>query len=179
METRKKTANLIIAFSVLLASLAFTYYALAGNPYPDAPPGGTMHSLEDIYSAIGTASSGVFEREGYCEYHTVAGTTTATIFTVPAGKCFILLKLHLHAPLHLSNFAWKVIASDPLDGETTLLNGTAANDKRDQNIATRFTYWWDFPDRCVVVTEGQALNIVNNNTGTLGCHIIGYFYDVP
>ena len=179
METRKTRINLVTSVSVLVASLAVTYYALAGSIQPTDPPGSTMHSLEDIYNAIGTASAGVLEREGYCQHHTVAGNSIETILTVPAGKRFVLLKFNCVTPSNAGSISWALIASDPSLGDTVLLDGYARWDMYQASPGVSYRYWYDFPDRCVVVTEGQSLQIIDTESHGMHAHIIGYFYDVP
>ncbi len=152
-----RTSNLIICIMavVLGGLLGFSLFAVAGELNPPAPPAPTMKTLDDIYNI---ASSGIAEREGYIQCFEFTGSISAeTLFTVPTGKRFVLLKL-----------AW----IDEFDDLTV-------NDDPFVDLNIFGTYLADFPDRCVLVDENETLKLVkSSNTTTHKVCIIGYFYDV-
>ena len=145
----------IVAF---VAVLGIAVYALAGNPYPDAPPGATMHSLEDIYSAVEAAS--VSEREGYVFQWSQEAGTTANILTVPPGKRFVLLK-----------FVFDVAVQVQI-----LKNGSTFIDL-DYLVFENGSHV-DLPDRCIVFDSGDELSVYSQLYLIKGT-IVGYFYNVP
>lgn len=52
METRKKRTKVVMSVLALAALLLFSLFAIAGNLEPNAPPGPTMHTLDEIYNVI-------------------------------------------------------------------------------------------------------------------------------
>ena len=52
METKQRKSKVVISLVVLAALGVFSMFVLAGNLEPNSPPGPTMHTLEDIYSAL-------------------------------------------------------------------------------------------------------------------------------
>jgi hypothetical protein len=64
----------------------------------------------------------------------------------------------------------------PVNDTTTLLHGSIAHN----NSTAEYTWMRDFPDRCVVVDQGDTLKIVDEHpTDDIQFTIIGNFYDVP
>lgn len=62
METKRQKRNVAVGLLVLAGLLAFSFLATGGNLDPSAPPGPTMHTLEEIYNLVqagsGTAGGG-------------------------------------------------------------------------------------------------------------------------
>jgi hypothetical protein len=143
----------------------------AGKLEPNQPPGPTMKTLQEIYDA---ASSGINEREGHFQYIETQANSSENVFTVPVGKRFVLLKLHLW-------FASGTISSEwhfEVNG-SPWLNGDITNDRKEGSSLV-VTAIHDFPDRCLVVNAGETLTIVNEHGSfRLDTQIIGYFYNVP
>jgi hypothetical protein len=154
-----------VAFLAVVGALMCSHviFGDAANWDPPGPPAPTMTSLDAIQSAVEDASCGVSEREGYCQFLSVE-YGTHTLFTVPTGKRFVLLKLFVPR-----TNAWYL----RVDGEALIHYAIA------QTSSTAASYMWDFPDRCVVVDPGQVLEFENGIGTPLAAHIIGYFYDVP
>jgi hypothetical protein len=159
---KEKDSRIIAAILASAGLLVFCLYALAGNLEPNAPPGPTMHTQDEIYHAVETASSGISQREDYCQYIQF-DTASHNILTVPTGKRFVVLRLY--AQMTDDPHAWKLT----VNGDT-LIDGKVSWDS---------TFVHDFPDRCVVVEEGETLVGTNTNPygHPLNLHLIGYFYD--
>jgi type VI secretion system secreted protein Hcp len=62
METKRQKRNVAVGLLVLAGLLVFSFLATGGNLDPSAPPGPTMHTLEEIYNLVqansGTAGGG-------------------------------------------------------------------------------------------------------------------------
>jgi len=58
MKVKHITAKLVIASVVVIGLVLITLNAGGGSLEPNAPPGPTMHSLEDIYQAVSSSSFG-------------------------------------------------------------------------------------------------------------------------
>jgi type VI secretion system secreted protein Hcp len=52
MKNRNAKVRVIVSFVVLGGLFGFSLFAIAGNLEPSAAPGPTMHTLEEVYSAI-------------------------------------------------------------------------------------------------------------------------------
>jgi hypothetical protein len=102
------------------------------------------------------------EREGYYKVLEIPSNQTLPIFTVPEGKCFVLLQLTAN------NLPWdiQVNGTDFIDGELIMYDYTSGR---------KMSH--DFPDRCVTVNSGETLSVVNFGGSTIKLNIIGYFYD--
>jgi hypothetical protein len=155
-----------LAFLALIALMcSHIIFGDAANWDPAAPPGPTMTSLDAIYSAIGTASSGIAEREGYVQdFHYTAIGDIEVVHTVPTGKRFVLLNLYVQ-----SGLSWVLYANDNMLLHGTTINVTAAG------IESRT---WDFPDRCVVFNAGEQVKF-GNPSHACKVALIGYHYDAP
>jgi hypothetical protein len=112
------------------------------------------------------------EREGYSAVFEV--NQPMTIFTVPQGKRFVLLQLNSHYDNYGVHGQCIILKADEriiVDGKTLFfLYGSFA-------ILNH-----DFPDRCVTVNAGEALNLTLhdncNSEITPVINIVGYFYNV-
>ena len=162
----------IIAFVTVLA---IAVYALAGNPYPDAPPGSTMKTLEQVYAA---ASGGILERQGYSKFYEGWVDVTVDILTVPAGKCFVLLKFQGENYTTADSTKWNLLAREPDSSFSVILNGAAI---RHGHVSGTYqnSFWWDFPDRCIVLQANQTLQMQPYGGHACRGHVVGYFYDAP
>jgi type VI secretion system secreted protein Hcp len=58
MKVKHITAKLVMASVVVIGLVLITLNAGGGSLEPNAPPGPTMHSLEDIYQAVSSSSFG-------------------------------------------------------------------------------------------------------------------------
>jgi hypothetical protein len=157
METKeKRTRKVVVGVLVLASLLGLWTLATAGNLSPSAPPAPTMRTLDEIYDAIVTGSS---SREGYLNQLNVpAGNTT--LFTVPTGKQFVLLKMYLRSP-----YEYLTKNGSFLTGGFYTCNGGESG---------LFTFM-DFPNRCVVLNSGDTLGIQNDVGGSIATLVVGYF----
>ncbi len=57
METRKAKTKVVAAVLALAALCVFSLFAVGGNLEPNAPPGPTMHTLDEIYNEVTSAGS--------------------------------------------------------------------------------------------------------------------------
>ena len=57
METKRKSAKVVVSLLALAGLLVFSLFAVGGSLEPSAPPSSTMHSLDDIYSKVASTSS--------------------------------------------------------------------------------------------------------------------------
>lgn len=55
METRKTKTKVVAAVLALAALCVFSLFAVGGNLEPNAPPGPTMHTLDEIYNEVTSA----------------------------------------------------------------------------------------------------------------------------
>jgi hypothetical protein len=156
-----------VAFLVVAALMcSHVIFGDAANWDPPGAPAPTMASLDEIYAAVSTASSGIAEREGYAEpFHYTTIGDYQVIHTVPPGKRLVLLKLFVESGVN-----WKLSAND-----TEVLRG--------DSIGSRYSgggtsYTWDFPDRCVVFNAGDEVRFSNPGSPCRG-ELIGYHYDAP
>ena len=174
MKKKNVNTNLVLALIVLAGLLGYVLMAKAGNLEPSAAPAPTMKTLQEVYDA---ASSGINEREGFCQYFETPADSNQVVLTVPAEKRFVLLKLH-QVTLGLSmSGQWRLTVNDNLwiDGKITH-SKTETGNRTDISTHT-------FPDRCVMIDAGDTLKIENTITNiitsnTLCTTIIGYLYDV-
>ncbi len=164
MEKKKVNKSLVVVLLVLAGLLSYALLTQAGNLEPSAAPAPTMRTLGEIYDA---ASGGINEREGYCKCLEVPAQTTETILTVPTGKRFVLLKLQAKCS---NPYSWTLTVDDNI-----LFDGNIYYRGDKDSLG----YWDDFPDRCVVLNEGEVLKAVCTSTSfPLMVVLIGYFYDV-
>jgi hypothetical protein len=162
METKDKRTKVVAGILVLAGLLGIWTLATAGDLEPDAPPGPTMKTLNEIYDAVTSVS----QREGYIGHFDVPAESNVPCLPndgiVPTGKQFVLLKLVLHSSyLHL-------IKND------SFLTGAPYT----VNCIDQEKTFMDFPDRCVVVNEGESLGIENPSGSTRMAMIVGYFHSV-
>ena len=57
METRRKSAKVVVSVMALAALVVFSLFAVGGNLEPNAPPGPTMHTLDEIYNEVTSPGS--------------------------------------------------------------------------------------------------------------------------
>ncbi|MHC4132477.1 MAG: hypothetical protein ACYSSP_10575 [Planctomycetota bacterium] len=120
----------------------------------------------------------VEEREGYCKPFVVPADSNVTIFTVPDGNNFVLLKLHASHESKGYEFGWSLnVDGNPLFDD--YFNTIGTHPKGDTGLYQAIHQTMhDFPDRCVVVKCGETLKAVNlSGSHPLTITIIGYFYD--
>lgn len=178
MET-KQARTMLAAMLLLGGMLVYALTATGGSLEPNAPPEPTMKTLQEIYDAVVSQGSGVSQREGDCRSIAVSGNSTETLFTVEAGKRFVLLKLYAH---HTDSLVysrdWRLTVND-----IELIHGRIVRGGGELVLGSGWEYIYkleqDFPDRCVVVNAGETLKVVNLHAGTLYMTLIGYSYDVP
>jgi hypothetical protein len=164
METKDKRTKVVAGILVLAGLLGIWTLATAGNLEPNAPPAPTMKTLNEIYDAVTSIS----QREGYIGHFDVPADSNMPCLPndgiVPTGKQFVLLKLVLHhSDMKLTK------NGSFLTGASYTVNYTEG---------TTGKTFMDFPDRCVVVNEGESLRIVNPSGSPRKAMIVGYFHSV-
>ncbi len=170
VEARNRRTKVVVSVLALAVLLAFSLLATGGNLEPSAPPGPTMKSLDEVYNAV---TSGMFNREGYCQYFTVTGGSAGTqILTVPAGRRFVLRKLYVQHSNDGYNDHWHLTAG-----------GTSVEGRwlRPESTSSGAQFMHDFPDGCVVVNAGETLTAYKETPYydcTMNILVIGYFHDV-
>jgi hypothetical protein len=160
METKEKRTNVITCVLALAGLLLVWTLATAGNLEPSAPPASTMKTLDEIYDAVTEGASGIAEREGYMKCVLMDPCSTYTFFTVPAGKCFVLLKVNMGYGISLT-----------VDDQLFI-------GQRSFWLESEIRSTADFPDRCVLVNAGKTLKAVNAYSSTFDVAIVGYFFDI-
>jgi hypothetical protein len=170
METKDKSMKVVTCILALAALLGILTLATAGNLEPDAPPGPTMKTLNEIYDAV----IGVSQREGYIRHFDLPADSNMACFIdgiVPAGKQFVLLNLTFRYDSALKKRAYLTVNDNFLTGYPYLRSYTDT-----EGVIQSYA---DFPDRCVIVNAGETLKVVNNESSALKAMIVGYFYNVP
>jgi hypothetical protein len=164
METKERRTRVMGGILALVGLLLVWTLATAGNLEPSGPPASTMKTLDEIYDAVVEGSSGVSEREGYCQSFEVDANSTLTLLTVPTGKRLVFLNLNNNG----SPYNLRLTVNDTLFID---LGGLGW-------YPSAPGLYKDFPDRCVIVDEGATLKCINTYFSSLKVTIIGYFYDV-
>jgi hypothetical protein len=168
MKPTEKRQLFIVALSVVLSCTVLSYVAgRAGSLEPNAPPGPTMRTLDEIYDEL---TSGIAEREGYFKRLRLTSGASEDLFTVQDGKRFVLLQLYYHGD-NLISWSLRVNGSILLD-ESILRSGQQGQD-------TAYDFRFTFPDRCVVFDPNDTLSVTLGTATATTWHIVGYFYDVP
>ena len=163
METIKKNSSKIVFLAVIALVCSWAMLGNAGNLNPSAPPGPTMKTLDEVYDAVQSASSGILQREGFFgKFDFPPGYGVIEAFTVQPGKCFVLLKVAFH---DMSTY---------LTVEGTSRQIVAFHFPNAPNYAVSI----DIPDRSFVVNAGETVNLTCS-TGNTFAYIFGYYYDVP
>lgn len=163
---KEKSTRVTVCVLVLAILSGILTLATAGNLEPDAPPAPTMKTLNEIYDAV----SGASQREGCLQQVNVDASSTYTLFTVPAGKQFVLLNLTFRYDSSKRR-AYLTANDNFLTGYPYVRSYTESATNFIQSYA-------DFPDRCVVVNAGETLKVVNEESIALKAMVVGYFYEV-
>jgi len=168
METKDKRTKIAAGVLALAGLLSLLTLSTAGNLEPNAPPGPTMKTLDEIYDAV----IGVSQREGYIGHFALPAKSNVVCFIVQAGKQFVLLNLTFRYDDSASRRkAYLTVNGNFLTGYPYLRSYTDPT-----NMIQSYA---DFPDRCVVVNAGGTLKVVNDESSALKVMIVGYFHDVP
>jgi hypothetical protein len=171
METKGKSMKVVTCILALAGLLGVLTLATAGNLEPNAPPGPTMKTLDEIYDAV----IGVSQREGYIGHFGLPADSNVVCFIdgiVPAGKQFVLLNLTFRYDDSANlRKAYLTVNGKFLTGYPYLRSYT--------DTTSKIQSYADFPDRCVVVNAGEMLKVVNNEPSALKVMIVGYFHNVP
>ena len=102
----KKKSIIIVVAVVLLCGI---FLVRADDTY--SPFYELGEKLDAVYEAVVSEGSDVAQREGYCQYFETPAHDSQVVFTVPAEKRFVLLKLHRNGPC---DFDWNLTVDDTL-----------------------------------------------------------------
>jgi len=171
METRKVETKVAVLVLAVAALLVFSLFAVAGNFGPPEPRSPMMTALDQIHDTI---TSHLSERQGYCRAFVLSADSNQVIFTVPEGKCFVLLSL-LRGAWGVG-CPWPEPCEPPLNWNLTVDDDLFINDSASFLVTENERVTLNFPDRCAVVNAGETLRATGNNG--LSLTIVGYFYDV-
>ena len=115
------------------------------------------------------------QRQGYTKTFIIEEEGTQTLFAVPEGKYFVLLRLYVITPWE-DDIVWNYVDSawQLSAGENFFL------DARGLGHEDPFSLWReDFPEGCAAIGEGQSLNVMKSvQGGSLKVTVIGYFSDI-
>jgi hypothetical protein len=173
MKTKDKSMKVVTCILALAGLLGILTLATAGNLEPNAPPGPTMKTLDEIYDAV----IGVSQREGHLQQVDVDPCSTYTFFTVTAGKQFVLLNLTFCYDSASKKRAYLTVKKTVNENDNFLTGYPYLRSYTDP--AGMVQSYADFPDRCVVVNSGETLKVVNGESSPLKVMIVGYFHNVP
>ena len=124
------------------------------------------------------------QRDGYSKTFII--DANSVLIEVPEGECFVLLRLYSQILIYDSDdyphgeSVWTLT----VDGDI-FLNEFGLYDPLLLGDLARYTYTTglykgDFPDRCVVVRSGQALEVMKHEKAEkISMTLIGYFCDMP
>lgn len=180
METPKVETKVSLLVLALAALFVFSMFAGAGNFGPPQPRPTMGRPFDRIHDAITSQNA---EREGYCRTFVLPADSNQTIFTVPEGKRFVLLRLNSGADQpffwHPMIESWNLTVDDELFLSDKIKH--VETNPWQVNGYDIYKHVVDFPDRLVVVNAGETLGVTNTNTEEsvkVSITIIGYFYDV-
>ena len=165
----EEKAKIAVYLLIFVGLLGLWTIAAAGDLEPSGAPAPTMKTLDEIYDA----AAGGPQREGYIGHFDVSSGSNAVCFTVSAGKKFVLFKVVFHySDSALRRRAYLTADDNFLTGYPYLRFYSDSPSYIMQSFA-------DFPDGCVVVSAGEVLKIVNDESYPLNAMVVGCFYDVP
>ena len=173
-----KAKIVIVVFLILTVVVTFSLPPLAATPNSNTPSYSVLTALQGIKDAVTSLAAAEAAPEansvavaGYCIPTVIAEDSNQVVFTVPAGRQFVLRKLYVR---HSDNFIrdyWHL----SVDGDVLIDGGIVY----ESNGIKKGTH--NFPDNCVVIDAGKTLSAVNemseDGTYTLKTTIIGYFRD--
>lgn len=130
-------------------------------------------------------------RDGFSRSFVV--DANSVLFTVPEGRCYVLVRLYARVFDNEPPNWWDVTDSYERDFSfwTLTIDGTMFLDERSvahpyvyMNVNTSFTIDGllkeDFPEKTVVIRGGQTLGVTKHEvTDQVAITLIGYFCDMP
>ena len=174
-------AKILIVFVVIVTIVVtFSLPPLAATTNSNAPSYSVEMALQGIQEAVSSLAAteppapeaDSVAVEGYCVPTVTAEDSNRVVFTVPAGKQFVLRKLYVR---HKEKNIWDSWHLS-VDGDVLIDGGIVYEG---YNMPRRGIH--NFPDNCVVIDAGETLSTVNemseDGTYTLKTTIIGYFRD--
>ncbi len=181
MKVRKEIVILVVVmFLIVAATLSLpTVVATTNSNTPSYSVLTALQGIQDALVAlsetelVNSAASDVngVVVEGYCDYGVTAEDANRAVFTVPAGRQFVLRKLYVR---HREKAIWALWHLS-VDGDI-LIDGGIVHESEGIKKGVH-----DFPDNCIVIDAGETLRAVNemseDGTYILKITIIGYFRD--
>ena len=147
----KKKSIIIVVAVVLLCGIFLVRADDTSSPFYVLG-----EKLDAVYEAVVSSSSTAPIVDGYYESLEVTGLTSGTYFTVPEGKEFVLRK-----------WARNYIAILLAVNDSVLIGS--------KDFSSTFVI--DFPDQCVVISEGDTLKFECPPYEKMRSTVVGYFRD--
>lgn len=167
----KSTKIAVVAIVLLIG------YMAVANPGNSGEPGHPMTSvLIGIQDAIWSLAEEPEKpkKEWYYRQFEIEPTHNDSLFVVPAGRQFVLLRLY-SAPDTSHQTDWYLAAN-----EVSILDGSINKYSFKAGAGIGYKFEHDFPDGCITVNTEETLNAVNNYPlGNLHIIVVGYFRDMP
>ena len=172
-------AKIVLVVAVIVtAAVTLSLSPLAATPNSNTPSYSVLAALQGIQEAVSSLNVAEPAKDvnsvavvGYCRSAVTAEDAYQAVFTVPAGRQFVLRKLYVR---HREKAIWDLWHLS-VDGDI-LIDGGIVHESEGIKKGVH-----DFPDNCIVSDAGETLSTVNemseDGTYILTTTIIGDFRD--